>query len=342
MLANAVSRTRSGVLALIAGAALTLSQAYGAPQVSKEAPFTVAILLFDDVQIIDFSAPYEVFGHADFEVFTVSKSGKTITTAMGLSVNPSYSFAAMPRADAILVPGGDVGETMHDADTLAWLREQQAQTEHILSVCTGSHIVAESGLLNGLSATTFHNALDGFAETYPAINVAPHKRFVDNGQIITSAGLSSGIDASLHLVSKVLGLQKAKSIALHIEYDWDPDGNFVRAMMADRHLPNNDYDWPEGILFDRLSSVGDMTQWQMVYSARTDAPATRLRQSYADAMAKHTDWQKLDARSETRMRWQGIGENAGWQNTFSVTSADEQGLYYLTLSVQRSQDTPDS
>lgn len=168
-------------------------------QASK--PFKVAILMFDEVQIIDFAAPYEVFGQAKFEVFTVSKNGKPVTTAMGLSVNPHYSFANMPEADAILVPGGDTGKVMHDQQVLSWLKTQQVKVGHILSVCTGAHILAEAGLLDGKAATTFHRALDNFEKDYPAIAVKRQQRFVDNGQIVTSAGLSSGIDASLHLNS---------------------------------------------------------------------------------------------------------------------------------------------
>ena len=237
--------------------------------VQANKPFTVAILMYDDVQIIDFAAPYEVFGQAQFEVFTVSSSGKPVTTTMGLSVNPTYSFATMPAADAILIPGGDTQRVMHDEKVLSWLKTQQKSAKHILSVCTGAYILAESGLLDGKSATTFHRALDGFEKDYPAISVARQQRFVDNGQIITSAGLSSGIDASLHLVSQVLGQDRARTVALHLEYDWDPAGGFVRANMADRMLPHNEYHWPEGILFDRLSALGDEQHWQIKYQAIT-------------------------------------------------------------------------
>ncbi|WP_290614946.1 DJ-1/PfpI family protein [Arsukibacterium sp. UBA3155] len=301
-------------------------------QASK--PFKVAILMFDEVQIIDFAAPYEVFGQAKFEVFTVSKNGKPVTTAMGLSVNPHYSFANMPEADAILVPGGDTGKVMHDQQVLSWLKTQQGKAEHILSVCTGAHILAEASLLDGKAATTFHRALNNFEKNYPAIAVKRQQRFVDNGQIVTSAGLSSGIDASLHLVSKVLGEDKARTVALHLEYDWDPDGGFVRANMADRMLPQNDYSWPDGILFDRISAFGDETRWQVKYKVTTSATAEHLLQVYKNAMAKHADWQLNDTGAVLQAEWRGAAENAGWLTSAAVINTAPDS-YAITLNIYK-------
>jgi putative intracellular protease/amidase len=296
-------------------------------------PFKVAILMFDEVQIIDFAAPYEVFGQAKFEVFTVSSNGKPVTTVMGLSVNPTYSFANMPDADAILVPGGNTHQVMQDKKVLSWLQTQQEKAKHILSVCTGAHILAESGLLNGKSATTFHRALNSFETAYPAISVKRDKRFVDNGQIVTSAGLSSGIDASLHLVSKVLGQDKAQTVALHLEYDWDPSAGFVRANMADRMLPDNQYSWPNGITFDRISALGDEQRWQVKYQANTRATAQHLMQVYKTAMARHADWQFNDTGAALQGQWLGLANNQGWVTTAAITAAAAHDTYFITLDV---------
>ncbi|GGW93385.1 DJ-1/PfpI family protein [Alteromonas halophila] len=323
---------------LISLIALVFTSTIAFAETPREKPFTVAILLFDDVQIIDFAAPYEVFGQADFDVFTVSQDGKTVTTAMGLSVNPAHAFTTMPEADAILVPGGDVHDAMHNETILTWLKAQQQQVDHILSVCTGSHIVAESGLLDSLAATTFHNALEGFAADYPDITVKADKRFVDNGQIITSAGLSSGIDASLHLVSKIRGINKARSVALHIEYDWDPQGNFVRAAMADRHFPDNTYQWPEGILFNQLSSVGDESAWKTVYRARTDASAADLLAVYKAAMSAHNDWQPAQAEAPNTLRWVGGGDHKGWLHAVRIEASEHNNTYHISLIIEQHQN----
>lgn len=300
---------------------------------AEEKPFTVAILMFDEVQIIDFAAPYEVFGQADYDVFTVSESGESITTALGLSVTPRYSFKTMPQADAILVPGGDTHEVMADKEVQHWLQAMQNQNKYILSVCTGSHILAESGLLDNKSATTFHGAMDAFEKNYPAITVLREKRFVDNGKVITSAGLSSGIDASLHLVSEVSGEEKARSVALHIEYDWDPDGGFVRAVMADQYFPDNQYDWPEGIRFERLYSFGDTADWKTAYTAKTPVSAAELQQRYKDAMAVHDDWEAVTKSSPGMMRWRGINAMREWTHQVSVVPEEAPDTYTILLEM---------
>ena len=308
-----------------------------APVSYAEKPFTVAILMFDEVQIIDFAAPYEVFGQADYEVFTVSETGETVTTAMGLSVNPQHSFKTMPEADAILVPGGDTHDVMHDKEVQQWLQTMQGKVTHILSVCTGSHILAESGLLDDKSATTFHGAMNSFEKDYPAITVLRDKRFVDNGKVITSAGLSSGIDASLHLVSEVSGEEKARSVALHIEYDWDPDGGFVRAVMADRYYPDNHYDWPEGIMFEREYSFGDETDWNTAFTAITSASASELQQRYRNAMSVHDDWQEVVANVPGLMRWRGQADMSGWVHEVSVMPATPSDTYTISLEMHKAQ-----
>ncbi|WP_088329113.1 DJ-1/PfpI family protein [Lacimicrobium sp. SS2-24] len=309
-----------------------------APLSYAEKPFTVAILMFDDVQIIDFAAPYEVFGQAGYEVFTVSENGKTVNTVMGLSVNPDHSFKTMPEADAILVPGGDVHEVMKNESVQQWLTAMQRKSEHILSVCTGSHILAESGLLDNQSATTFHRAIDNFEETYPDITVLRQKRFVDNGQVVTSAGLSSGIDASLHLVSKVSGEEKARTVAMHIEYDWDLEGGFVRAEMADKHFPDNDYDWPEGILFDRQYSYGSQTDWKLAVTAQTTASAEELTARYKQAMLAHDSWVLIPASQQQGVSWRGTGELSAWRHDVHISLTEQADTYLIALEMHKIAD----
>ena len=126
-----------------------------------------AILIFDGVQIIDYTGPYEVFGQARFDVFTVSETGETITTTMGMSVNPTHSFEDSPTPDLLLVPGGDVMASLEDPEILAWVRKMSVEAEYVLSVCNGAFILAEAGLLDGLTATTFHGLLSDCESTDP-------------------------------------------------------------------------------------------------------------------------------------------------------------------------------
>lgn len=209
-------------------------QAHAAP--AAEARPSVAILLFDGVQIIDYTGPYEVFGQAGFQVFTVSAAPGAITTSMGMKVVPAYTLAQAPPADVLVLPGGDVDAQLENPTVLAWVRERAPGARHVLSVCNGAFILAQAGLLDGLQATTFYDLIPELRRSYPKVRVVSDQRYVDNGKVITTAGLSSGIDGSLHVVERIRGRGAAQQVALNMEYEWDPDSRYARASLADRHL----------------------------------------------------------------------------------------------------------
>ena len=196
----------------------------------------VAIFIFEGVQIIDFTGPYEVFGQAGFEVFTVAEKSAPVTTAMGMSVSPRYTFENHPKADVLVLPGGDVPTHQDNPAVIRWIQENAKQAEVVLSVCNGAFFLARTGLLDGLQATTFASLIPGLQQAAPKTKVVSDKRFVDNGKIITTAGLSSGIDGSLHVVEKLLGKGWAQVVATGLEYNWDPESKFVRAALADQQL----------------------------------------------------------------------------------------------------------
>ncbi|MDB4292399.1 DJ-1/PfpI family protein [Maribacter sp.] len=182
----------------------------------------IAFYLQDGVEILDFAGPMEVFAYAGFEVFTVSKNKQPILTQGILKIIPDYGIADAPSADILAFFGGNASEAHNDPEVIKWVTSQQ-NIEYYFSVCTGAFILAESGLLKGKSATTFHNALDGLQHNYPEIKVLENVRFVDNGSIITTAGISAGIDGALHLVAKLNGFNAARNVAYYMEYDkWMP------------------------------------------------------------------------------------------------------------------------
>jgi transcriptional regulator GlxA family with amidase domain len=189
----------------------------------------VAIYIFDEVEVLDFCGPFEVFsvtggrGGAErpFNVYTVARAPGPVAARNGLSVNPRYTFADCPPPDILVVPGGyGTRREMREAEVLDWLKERERGAELLLSVCTGSLILARAGLLEGLEATTHHLALAELREAAPRTAVAPEKRFVDNGRIITAAGISAGIDAALHVVARLHGREQAAETAAYMEYDW--------------------------------------------------------------------------------------------------------------------------
>jgi transcriptional regulator GlxA family with amidase domain len=193
--------------------------------------WNVAILIFDEVEVLDFCGPFEVFGvtgRSDdprpFNVYTVAQSAGPVLARNGLSINPAYTLADCPPPDILLVPGGyGTRRVMKDAGLTAWVAAQAENTRLTLSVCTGALVLAKAGLLDGLEATTHHGAFDELRAAAPGAVVREDRRFVDNGQVVLSAGISAGIDMSLYMVGRLLGVDKAIETARYMEYDWAPE-----------------------------------------------------------------------------------------------------------------------
>jgi transcriptional regulator GlxA family with amidase domain len=191
----------------------------------------VAILIFNDVELLDFCGPFEIFsvtGRQDnlspFSVYAVAEKSDPIKTRNQLSVNPQYAINDCPQPDILLVPGGQgARREMHNPILIDWIRECSQKAELVLSVCTGALLLAKAGLLEGLTATTHHDAIDLLKEVAPNTTIQTNKRFVDNGKLILSAGISTGIDMSLYVVAKLLGKEQAQKTAQYMEYDWKPE-----------------------------------------------------------------------------------------------------------------------
>ncbi len=193
---------------------------------------TVGILIFDDVEVLDFCGPFEVFStarpagtHSDdaalFKAFTLAEEDRVITCRGGLLVQPHYTIENAPSLDILLVPGGQgTRRERHNQRLLDWIGEQDRHTELTTSVCTGAFLLAERGLLDQHRATTHWASVEWMRENYPAITMLNDQRVVDEGHIITSAGVSAGIDMSLHIVARLHGIETAKWTARRMEYDW--------------------------------------------------------------------------------------------------------------------------
>jgi transcriptional regulator GlxA family with amidase domain len=187
----------------------------------------VAILIFDDVELLDFTGPFEVFsvtGRQDdsspFNVYTVAEKSDPITTRNQLSINPQYTIHDCPQPDIFLVPGGQgTRREMNNPTLINWIKDCSQNAELVLSVCTGALLLAKAGLLEGLTATTHRNAIELLKEIAPNTTVLDDKRFVDNGKIILSAGISTGIDMSLYVVAELLGKEQALKTAQYMEYN---------------------------------------------------------------------------------------------------------------------------
>ena len=184
----------------------------------------VAILVFDGVEIIDFSGPYEMFGAAGCDVYTVAAAHRDVTSAMGLGIHPKYAFDDAPAPDVLVIPGGGVRAAEKDEATLAYIRRVTKGDRQTMSVCNGAFILASTGLLDGLSATTTRGNVTKLAASYPHIHVVGDRRYVDNGHLVTTAGLSAGIDGALHVIDKLFGAETARQVAYSEEYEWKEAG----------------------------------------------------------------------------------------------------------------------
>ncbi|HEX8585481.1 MAG TPA: DJ-1/PfpI family protein [Allosphingosinicella sp.] len=188
----------------------------------------VAILLFNDVEVLDFAGPFEVFGVAEtstgepaFEVVTVALHAGQIVARNGLRIVPGCTASDLGEADILVVPGGiGTRREVHNPAMLDFLRAASGTAELTLSVCTGSLLLGAAGLLKGLSATTHYSAMDELRALGSGAAILPDSRIVDNGALITSAGVSAGIDAALYVVSRFVGDAQAQAAARYMQYDW--------------------------------------------------------------------------------------------------------------------------
>ncbi len=186
----------------------------------------VAILLFDDVEVLDFAGPFEVFavtdelrGHDTFNVFTIADRPGTVRARNGLKIVPDYTLDRCPAPHVLIVPGGfGTRALLQKAALLEWLRNRARAAELVMSVCTGALVLAQAGLLDGLRATTHHECFGLLRELAPRTEIVETERFIDNGTLLTAAGISAGIDCSLHVIERLLGAEAADATARYMEY----------------------------------------------------------------------------------------------------------------------------
>ncbi len=196
----------------------------------------VAILLFDDIEVLDFAGPFEVFAVTDelsgyqlFNVHTVAPSPGTLRARNGLKVLPDHTLESAPSPDLLIVPGGNGSKALlNQPAVLDWISRKATKAELVASVCTGARLLAKTGLLDGLRATTHHECFAELRALAPKATFLEDVRFTDNGRILTAAGISAGIDLSLHIVARLHGVETAQKTAAYMEYHWTNDGGLRR------------------------------------------------------------------------------------------------------------------
>lgn len=194
---------------------------------------TVGIFVFDAVEVLDFAGPYEVFTTASrmharidadapplFDVFTVGRTASPLRARAGLSVFPDHDFSHHPQVDVLIIPGGVVTAELARPEVSQWISDAARRSLVTASVCTGAFLLAKAGLLDAKQATTHWEDIDDFTSMFPSVEVQTNQRWVDQGSIVTSAGISAGIDMSLHLVERLAGRGLAERTARQMEWEW--------------------------------------------------------------------------------------------------------------------------
>jgi putative intracellular protease/amidase len=306
----------------------------------KPLPHNVGIFIFNGVQIIDYTGPYEVFGHApwDLNIFTVAETANPVTTWMGMSVVPKYTFENAPKADILLVPGGDIRQQIKNPKVIKWIQDRAGEADYVMSVCNGAFFLSKAGLLDGNTATTFYDLIDELKKDAPKARIVRDQRFTDNGKIITTAGLSSGIDGALHLIERIAGRGEAQALALNMEYNWQPESSYARASFADRHLRrmigrHDDFKLPEGTQLKILGQSGDREAWEKNWTVLGDLSIqeldklidTRLSEGWTKQSTGHdsgmvkTLWKFKDEEGKLWSAVSNIQPIPGEKNTYKLT-----------------------
>lgn len=188
----------------------------------------VAVMIYDGAEILDFCGPSEVFAAASNDdgrlcrVYTVGITGEEITAQGFMKIKPNYSITNCPKPDLIVIPGGGTTAVSKNEKVINWLKSFDKTSTMLMSVCTGALVLSKTGMLDGKTATTHYCCHDALAEN-KKIKVVKDTRFVDNGNIITTEGISAGIDGSLYILQKRFGHQVAKDVAEYMMYDWRPN-----------------------------------------------------------------------------------------------------------------------
>jgi len=319
----------------------------------KDSPPTVAILLFNGAELIDFAGPWEVFGTAGFLVHTVAEKAEPLIMVFGQKVVPDYTFENSPKAEILLVPGGGVFQYLNNERLIRWIQDKSKDVDHVMSVCTGAFLLAKAGLLVDQTVTATYGMIEDLLT--PQTKVVYDRRYVDNGKILTTAGLSSGIDGAFHLVSRILGRGSAQSAALEMEYAWDPDSKWARAALADRYLPDGlAYAKPKikGAEATMISTEGGTDHWEAKILVSKPSSSAEIIDLLRDRIASNTAAQGMfkplshirgvptlspKRANESEIRWTFTDDQGrNWKGIGSVEGAPEaRDKFVVTLKVGR-------
>jgi putative intracellular protease/amidase len=321
---------------ILAGALLALVPTPLSRAQTEQPRPKVAILVFDGIQLFDFMGPYDVLRRNN-DVYLVAEKPLIETygaTGRPLKITPQYTFSDAPRPDVLVIPGGGsykpgksgVGTQLQNPNVIKWVRDTGKQAKYVLTVCNGAFIAAEAGLLDGMKATTFHTMIDELRKAYPKVEVVDNQRFVDNGKVIATAGITSGVDGALYLETKLHGKVAAQLNALSLEYAWDPESKYVRAALADMYVPEAIYEVLEPAA-DLTDFSGDRNSWTSTWNLKKPN-FSEVADGVSKGLAQNASVKRPDSR---QLKWKVTGRD----NTHWLLSLEESSGQKVTVGFQR-------
>ncbi|QOY86953.1 DJ-1/PfpI family protein [Paludibaculum fermentans] len=285
---------------------------------------TAAVVLFPGAQVMGYAAPIDILRYGGTSVFTVAEQ-PTVVTNGDLSVNAQYTFENAPDPDILLVPGSsNMKAELENPRLLSFLRDKAGKAQVVLSVSNGSFLLGKAGLLDDHTATATFGLTDGLRRIAPLARVVDDVRYTDSGKYVTSAGLSAGIDAALHVLEKLDGRGAAQMAALAVEYNWDPEGSFVRSQLADR-LCAFRYAVTSA---QSIRREGDEEQWVNEWAVTDPSSPEVVFEAFQTAIRQHVTWMestpqwtKIDGEdAPLRSQWRFRDErDRSWRGVLEVT-----------------------
>jgi transcriptional regulator GlxA family with amidase domain len=271
----------------------------------------IAVLLLEQVLPLDFAIPVHVFAREApefYDVKTATPDGKPVTAAGGFGVIPDGGLEILRRAQTVIVPGyGGAATTKLDQMTLGTLRAAANRGARMVSVCSGTFALAQAGLLDGLTVTTHWSLCDELASRFPAVDVDPTVLFVDNGSVLTSGGVTAGVDLSLHILRKDLGASVANHVARRIVMAPRREGDQAQFIETAPTPPGDD-------------TIAATQQWMLSHLAEPVAVAQMAEKAHLSP--RHFHRRFVERNSVTPLAWlhrQRIGRTKELLETTDLT-----------------------
>lgn len=242
-----------------------------AQPVNRGEQVNVALFVPSGAELLDFAGPGEVFSNADFNTYVIGFTDEPFTSQGFMKIVPNFSYKDCPKPDIIVIPGGGGSQFYKNPEVIDWVKDQ-CRDAMLLTVCTGALIAARGGMLDNLKVTTHYSAYDNLEKSCSNCEVLRDARFVDNDRIVTTAGISAGIDGALHLVARIKGMKAAKGVAEYMMYDkWEPTAGLVS-----KPAPFIEYAETNGLEAARQHFAADLQAGKKPFAGELSALAADL------------------------------------------------------------------